>query len=104
MFAIKCSKSHQVLPSPSDLEILAISTGSITPTIYCLVYIPPNLSDENIQKYLNYIISLNDMTGNLVLLGDFNFRGINWDCLDGTTPLSIKLCDTINFLNSISPS
>ena len=39
------------------------------------------------------------MTGNLVLLGDFNFKDINWDSLDGTTPLSIKFCDTIFELN-----
>ena len=52
MFAIKHFKSYQVLPSPSDLEILTISAGSITPTIYCLVYILPTLSDENVQKIL----------------------------------------------------
>ena len=38
MFAIKHSKSYQVLPFPSDLELLTISIESPTPTIYCLVY------------------------------------------------------------------
>ena len=51
MFAIKHSKSYQVLHSPPDLELLTISIGSPTPTIYCLVYIPRNLSDEYIQKF-----------------------------------------------------
>ena len=99
MFAIKHSKSYQVLLSPPDLELLTISIGSPTSTIYCLVYIPPNSPDEYIQKYFNYIISLNDMTQNLVLLGDFNFKDINWDSLIGTTPLSIKFCDIIFNLN-----
>ena len=42
MFAIKHSKSYQVLSTPPDLELLTISIGSPTPTIYCLVYIAPN--------------------------------------------------------------
>ena len=99
MFAIKHSKSYQVLSSPPDLELLIISIGSSTPTIYCLVYIPPNLSDEYTQKYFNYITSLNDLAGNLVLFGDFNFKDIYWDSLDGTAPLSVKFCDIIFDLN-----
>ena len=35
------------------------------------------------------------MAGNLILLGDFNFKDINWDFLDGTAPLSVKFCDII---------
>ena len=81
MFAIKQSKSFQVLLSPPDLELLAISTGSPTPTIYCLIYIPPNSPDNYIQKIFNFLISLNDYSSNLVLLGDFNFGDINWDSL-----------------------
>ena len=99
MFAIKHSKSYQVMPTPLDLELLTISIGSPTPIIYCLVYIPPNSSDEYIQKYFNYVTSLNDMTQNLVLLGDFNFTDINWDSLDGSAPPSIRFCDIIFDLN-----
>ena len=58
-----------------------------------------NSSDEYIQKYFNYITSLNDITQNLILLGDFNFKDINWDSLDGTAPLSIRFCDIIFDLN-----
>ena len=39
------------------------------------------------------------MSGNLVPLGDFNFKDINWDSLDGTAPLSVKFCDIIFDLN-----
>ena len=48
MFAIKHSKLYQVLPSPSDLEIHTISTGSITLTIYFIYIYTPNLSDESV--------------------------------------------------------
>ena len=68
MIAVKQSKSYEVLTSPPDLELLAISTKSIT---YCLVYTPPNSSEEYVQKYLDFITSLNSSFNNLVLLGDF---------------------------------
>ncbi|MCY3929513.1 MAG: reverse transcriptase family protein [Acidobacteria bacterium] len=99
MFAVKHSKSYQVLPSPPKLELLTISIGSSEPTIYCLVYIPPNSSDEYIRKYFNFLVSLNCSAGNLVLLGDFNFNDINWDSLDGFSPLSAEFCDIIFDLN-----
>ena len=65
LIAIKESKSYQVLSSPPDLELLAINTDSIT---YCLVYIPPNSSHEYVQKYLDFITSLNNTFNNLVTL------------------------------------
>ena len=42
MFAVKHSKSYQVLPSPPELELLTISIGSSEPTIYRLVAIYPS--------------------------------------------------------------
>ena len=39
------------------------------------------------------------MAGNLVQLGDFKFKDIDWASLDGTTSLSINFCDTIFELN-----
>jgi len=44
---IEQSKSYQVLPSPPDLELLAINIGSVTYVLFS--YIPPNLSEENVQ-------------------------------------------------------
>jgi len=79
MNVVKQSKSYEVLSSPPDLELLAISTESIT---YCLVYIPPNSSEEYVQKYLDFITSLNSSFNDLVLLGYFNFGDINWESLD----------------------
>ena len=96
MIAIKQSKSYEILPSPLDLELIAISTGSVT---YCLVYIPPNLSNDNVQEYFDYITLLNNSTDNLVLLGDFNFSDINWESLDGNSPLSTTFCNIVFNLN-----
>jgi len=57
LIAVKESKSYQVLSSPPILELLAINTVSIS---YCFVYIPPNSSHEYVQKYLDFITSLNN--------------------------------------------
>jgi len=88
-----------VLPSPPDLELLAISTGSPAPAVYCLIYIPPNSPDNYIQKNFNFLISLNDHFSNLVLLGDFDFTNINWDSLYSHSPTSANFCDIIFDLN-----
>ena len=61
MFAVNQSKSYQVLSFPSDLELLAISIESIT---YCLVYILRNSSEEYVQKYFDFITSLNSSSYN----------------------------------------
>ena len=98
MIAVKQSKSYEVLSSPPDLELIAIKINSIT---YCLVYIPPNSSEEYVQKYLDFITFLNSSFNDLVLLGDFNFGDINWESLDGYSPLSKRFCDIIFDLNLI---
>ena len=95
MFAIKSSTSYQVLLSPTDLELLTISTGSTNPIIYCFGYIPPDSSNEYHQEFLNYIGTLKDLTGHLILLRDFNVGDINWDSLCGQSPFSTDFCDTV---------
>ena len=99
LLAIKFSKSYQVLHSPTNLELLSISIGSTIPTVYCLVYIPPDSSNEYYQEFLNYIDTLKDLTGHLVLLGDFNLVDVNWDSLCGQSPFSSDFCDAVFALN-----
>ena len=94
MFAIKSSKSFQVLPTPS-VEVLTISVGSTSPTVYCLAYIPPNASAEYRQEFLDYLESLNISSN----LGDFNLIDINWNSLSGQSPFSSKFCDVTFDLN-----
>ena len=101
MFAVKSSKSYQVLQSPISLELLTISIGSNIHTVYCLAYLPPNSSDEYKQEFLNYIDTFKDLTDNLILMGDFNLGDINWDSLCGQSPVSLKFCDVIFNLNLV---
>ena len=48
---------------------------------------------------MNYIGTLKDLTGYLILLGDFNVRDINWDSLCGQSPFSTDFCDAVFNLN-----
>ena len=101
MFAVKSSKPYQVLQSPTNLEMLTISIGSTLPTVYCLGYIPPDSSVDYCQEFLSYINTLRDLTGHLILLGDFNLGDINWDSLCGQSPFSSNFCDVVFDLNLV---
>ena len=46
MLAVHNSKSYKVLSSPPYLEVLSVRIGSSSQIIYCLVYIPPNSTEE----------------------------------------------------------
>ena len=99
MFVIKSSKSIQVLSTPPSVEVLTVCVGVTTPTVYCLAYIPPNPPENYWQEFLDYIESLNYISSNIVLLGDFNCSDINWSSLSGQYPFSSKFCDVIFDLN-----
>jgi len=93
MLAVHNSKSYKVVSSPTCLEGLSVSIGSSSPILYCLVYVPPNCSEEYLIEFLNYLQSLNSSTNSLLLLGDFNFIGIR--CV----VYLLKLWDIIFSLN-----
>jgi len=95
MLAVHNSKSFKVLPSPSCLEVLSVSIGSSSPVIYCLVYIPPNSTEEYLSEFFNYLQSSSNAPNDLILFGDFNFSDISWDSLCGFSPSSAKFCGII---------
>jgi len=99
MLAVNNSKSYKVLSSPTSLELITIRIISSTPTIYCLVYIPPRSPDEYYQELFGFLTTFKNVSDNFVLLGDFNFSDINWEALYGFTPSSAKFCDVIFDLN-----
>jgi len=99
MLAVHNSKSYKVLSSPTCLEVLSVNIGLSSPIVYCLVYVPPNCSEEYLIEFFKYLQSLNSSTNSLLLLGDFNFSDINWDSMCGLSPLSAKFCDIIFNLN-----
>ena len=91
MFVIKSSKSIQVLSTPPSVEVLTVCVEVTTPTVYCLTYIPPNPPENYWQEFLDYIESLNNISSNIVLLGDFNCSDINWSSLCGQYPFTFVM-------------
>jgi len=80
------------------VEVLSISVGFSNPTVYCLAYVPPNAKDKYWLQFLDYIESLNNISSNIVLLGDFNCGDINWSLLSSNNQFS-QLCNVLFELN-----
>jgi len=99
LLAVKNSIHSHALNTPLELEALYVQIGNTDPINYCLVYIPPNSSEVYIQTLCDFLtICSNDK---LVLIGDFNFPTINWDILQGETPMSNLFCDLVFNLNLV---
>ena len=79
ILAINKSLSYQVLITPPSLELLCVEVNHSNSLIYCLVYIPPNASNEYLQEFFSYISKFSNQSNNLIIFGDFNFPDINWD-------------------------
>ena len=54
ILAISKSLSYQVLITPPSLELLCVEVNHSNSIIYCLVYIPPNASNEYLQEFFSY--------------------------------------------------
>ena len=50
--------SHNVIPSPSDLEIVSVMLGQDLEFILCSVYVPPNSSEAYLSSLLSYLTHL----------------------------------------------
>ena len=50
---------------------------------------PPNSPESHIQSLCDYIsVTVSHSDNKYLLLGDFNLPTINWDILQGETPIS----------------
>ena len=98
MLAVKNIIPCQLIPSPSNSEVVCIRLNSMT---CCVSYNPPNSSSANCNNLLNCISNISNSSDRLVLLGNFNFPDINWDTLSGNSPVYNQLCDLI-FSSSLS--
>ena len=92
-----CSYLTQ-LSSPNDLEIVS---AEIDPNLLvCLIYRPPNCSDQYNTSLMAYLNSF-DSTKNIVLLGDLNFPDIDWSIYSGSSPTADDFAEVVFGLNLI---
>ena len=88
MLAVNNTLPSKILPSPYNLELVAVKIYSKYSFILCLIYNPPNSDLSyffNLLDYLNNLLALNNK---IILLGDFNLPDIN--CM-GITNWTIRI-------------
>jgi len=69
----------------------------------CVIYRPPNSTDQynsSLLTYLNSLVIL-DGTKNILLIGDINFPEINWSIYSGNSPTTDDLAEAVYGLNLI---
>ena len=95
MLAVNNTLPSKILPSPYNLELVAVKIYSKYSFILCLIYNPPNSDLSyffNLLDYLNNLLALNNK---IILLGDFNLPDINWESLTGQFVSSNLFCDIV---------
>jgi hypothetical protein len=89
---IPSTRLHSVLFQ--SVEFIAINIFTKPKLLFCCVYNPPNSPDSYISNLSHIITSISDHS-NIVLVGDFNFVGVDWDSLSATSPILTSFCDLI---------
>lgn len=77
MLAVKNTIPCQLIPSPTDLEVVCIKLNLHYPITCCVCYNPPNSSSVYCDNLFNTILNISNSSDSLVLLGDFNLPDIN---------------------------
>jgi len=67
MLAIKNTIPSSVISSPPDIEVLSVYVEGNDPTTFCLVYNPPNSSEEYMLSLFDYIYSVANPCNKLIL-------------------------------------
>ena len=101
MLAIKNTIPSRLLTSPVDIEALTVELVFSRPIILCVIYIPPQSSNEYVNTCFNHIQSLVNDLHPVFILGDFNLPDINWHTLTGSTTNSKRFCELV-FDNNLS--
>lgn len=102
MLAVKHSIPRHALNILMELQTLCVHIGNENSITLCLVYIPPNSPELHIQSLCDFISTTVSHSNNkYLLLGDFNLPTINWDILQGETPISNFFCDLVFNLNLV---
>lgn len=96
--AVKNSIPSKLLSTPIDLDLLTISVTLEETCTVCLLYNPPNSTDAYHKSLLNYLQSLNPC-GKIIIVGDLNLPGANWDTYTGVSSFTQDFCEIAFNLN-----
>ena len=78
----------------TQLELLTVEIYTTPIVTLCLIYRPPNTSDESELHLHSYLQGL-AKTDNLIILGDFNYSDINWLSLSANQVSSNQFVDLL---------
>jgi len=84
---------------PVDVEAVTVQLSLSTPIFVCVLYIPPQSSNEHYKKYFTYIYNLSNQYKPLIIAGDFNLPDIDWCTLAGGSAVANEFCNLIFDLN-----
>ena len=88
--------------SVSNSMAIAVTINCSKKLIFGIVYIPPNSLNSYHSSVINFIHSLS-LTNNTIIVGDFNYPGIDWLTLSGTN-LNCDFIFDINFVQLETPT
>ena len=94
-------KSIPVLSSSNspDIKVVSIVCSLRFPLTVCVIYIPPNVSEDYDLSLHCYLSNLSLNFTHLLILGDFNYPDIDWTRLHGSTSNSNSFCDLLFYYN-----
>ena len=85
----------QIIPSPTNLELICVRLLLSNPITICVNYASPNSPKVYYDDLFNFLLNFQAASDNLIIIGDFNFPDIDWDTLSGHSPNSNQFCDMI---------
>lgn len=95
LVAVKDSIPVQSLPTPEDLEVVAVNLFYKEVITMITVYIPPSSDLSYLQSLFHYLSVTIQSSKQVILLGDFNFPDIVWSALDSSSLGSDLFCEFI---------
>ena len=91
--------SARLASSPLNLEVITVECYLNFPVTFCIVYSPPNASEDYHQHLLEYLHELALSSTRLIIIGDFNLPDISWERLSAPSSISSQFCNLLFDLN-----
>ena len=85
----------RLIKSHSSIDMISIEILSSPSIVFCCVYIPPGCTESHFISVVHAIDDLALSFERLIIVGDFNLRDVNWQCLSASSRLSNVFCDLI---------